>query len=708
MSKERSGIHNQRMTVPATMKRSALALAVSAAFGLPLAAAAPGDPVGGEFQVSTYTTGYQYTSSIAVEADGDFVIAWDSDGQDGSDEGIYAQRYNANGVRQGTEFQVNTYTTGLQRFPSIGVDGDGDFVIAWTSNGQDGDRNGVFARRYDAAGTAQGPEFQVNTRTTNRQEEPSVAVDANGDFVIAWECVDPFGTGTGSAIFVKRYDAAGTPKGDEFLVSTGGSSFEGFPSAGSDGNGGFVVAWDRLPGAGPSDREFEIYARRFDSAGVALGSDFRVNTETMGQRAFPDVAVAASGDFVVAWVSNGPNGSGDGQDGSDSGIYAQRYDATGAPRGTEFLVNSEATAGSQFAPAVASDGDGDFLIAWTSADDDIGAEIFAKRYNATGESQGAAFRVNTFTTSTQNFPAVAMNADGDLVVSWTSRQDGGSGDFGTYGVYAQRYEGAGGGGGPPDSDNDGIPDADDNCPAIANPDQTDGDGDGEGDACDTPPPTLPELEFVRLSETVGEGAGVRRIALRLSAASSTDVAVTVGYSDSALRGSDFSSPSRVTIPAGQITANFQLRVLNDSLDEPTEIVRMTLSAPSGATLGSGSQRTLTITDNDPTPTVQFRDASVNVPENRGVQNVVLQLSAASGQTVTVPIGYSGTAKRNSDYQGPSSITIPAGQREVSIPIQIINDILLEAQETIVVDLGTPTNAGRGSRTRHTVRIAAGL
>ncbi|MGQ0621508.1 MAG: hypothetical protein ACT4QA_16570 [Panacagrimonas sp.] len=74
----------------------------------------------------------------------------------------------------------------------------------------------------------------------------------------------------------------------------------------------------------------------------------------------------------------------------------------------------------------------------------------------------------------------------------------------------------------------------------------------------------------------------------------------------------------------------------------------------------------------------------------------------------MPIGYSGTARRNSDYRGPDSVTIAAGQSQVSIPIRIINDRLLEGQETVVLDLGAPSNAGRGSRTRFTIQIAAGL
>src|SRR5688572_1698217 len=74
-------------------------------------------PVGTEFRVNTFTTGAQRTvaeapQSLATDADGEFVVTWSSDGQDGSGYGIFAQRYNAAGTASGTEFRVNAFTTG--------------------------------------------------------------------------------------------------------------------------------------------------------------------------------------------------------------------------------------------------------------------------------------------------------------------------------------------------------------------------------------------------------------------------------------------------------------------------------------------------------------------------------------------------------------------------------------------------------------------
>ncbi|MEM8601157.1 MAG: hypothetical protein AAGF99_14650, partial [Bacteroidota bacterium] len=112
-------------------------------------------PAGAEFQVNTNTTNDQEIPSIAMDADGDFVIAWESDGQDGDGEGIYAQRYAADGTALGSEFQVNTYTTGRQIRPAVAMDADADLVIPCRSRGQDGEGEGVYAQRYDPTGLAQ-------------------------------------------------------------------------------------------------------------------------------------------------------------------------------------------------------------------------------------------------------------------------------------------------------------------------------------------------------------------------------------------------------------------------------------------------------------------------------------------------------------------------------------------------------------------------
>ena len=384
--------------------------------------------MGDEFQVNTFTTGAQRTSaespqSVAMDADGDLVVTWSSSGQDGSSYGVYAQRYNAAGVAQGSEFQVNTFTTGDQFFATVAMDADGDFVVTWTSTGQDGSGDGIYAQRYDAAGVAQGGEFQVNSFTTNNQRSSTVAMDADGDFVVTWESYTQDGSGDG--VYAQRYNAAGVAQGSEFQVNTFTTSQQSLSTVAMDADGDFVVTWWSYAQDGS---DYGIYAQRYNAAGVTQGIEFQVNTFTTGFQLFSTVAMDADGDFVVSWADYS-------QDGSSAGIYAQRYNAAGVAQGNEFQVNTFTTNAQRFS-TVAMDADGDFVVTWADySQDGSSAGIYAQRYNAAGVTQGSEFQVNTFTTNAQRFSTVAMDADGDFVITWTSTGQDGSGE----GVYAQRY-----------------------------------------------------------------------------------------------------------------------------------------------------------------------------------------------------------------------------------------------------------------------------
>jgi hypothetical protein len=101
-----------------------------------------------EFQVNTYTTESQKMPDVAMDGKGNFVITWTSWEQDGYWGGIFAQRFNKNGKPIGPEFQVNTYTESLQMYPAVAMDEKGNFVITWESYGQDGSKEGVYAKMF--------------------------------------------------------------------------------------------------------------------------------------------------------------------------------------------------------------------------------------------------------------------------------------------------------------------------------------------------------------------------------------------------------------------------------------------------------------------------------------------------------------------------------------------------------------------------------
>jgi len=155
------------------------------------------NPAGTEFQVNTYTPNTQRYSSAAGLSGGSFVVTWPSNAQDGSGYGVYGQVFNSSGSKVGAEFQVNTFTTNDQDYPSVAGLSGGGFVVTWTSNAQDGSGYGVYGQVFDSSGSKVGDEFPVNTYTPNNQDFPSVAALSGGGFVVAWNSWGQDGDSTG-------------------------------------------------------------------------------------------------------------------------------------------------------------------------------------------------------------------------------------------------------------------------------------------------------------------------------------------------------------------------------------------------------------------------------------------------------------------------------------------------------------------------------
>jgi hypothetical protein len=380
--------------------------------------------VGPEFHVNTFTTGLQGTPSVASAGDGRFVIAWTSVGPDGSGGGIFAQRYNPSGTPVGVEFQVNTYTTSEQRGPRVASDPNGNFVVVWVSVGQDGSDRGIYARRYDTT-SGPGPEFRVNTHTTARQNSPAVAMDPAGNFVVTWHSLGV--DGSSYSVQAQRYDALGNPQGGEFQVNSYTTGGQGYPAVALDPGGNFVIAWNgndfvngyqvgaqrfnaagtplggelqvTMPGGGAqngypavamnADSRFvvvwmrqyiggtfvDVFAQRYDPTGAPQGAVFQVNSYTTGYQTHPTMALDGAGNFVVTWRSY------DHQDGDYAGIFGRRFDPAGNSTG-EFQVNTYTTGWQEWS-SVSMDAAGNFVIAWQSEDGEEGdgeTGIIAQRF----------------------------------------------------------------------------------------------------------------------------------------------------------------------------------------------------------------------------------------------------------------------------------------------------------------------------------------
>ncbi|MEY4980123.1 MAG: hypothetical protein RLZZ352_2393, partial [Pseudomonadota bacterium] len=377
-------------------------------------------------RVNTTTSGEQTESAVTALADGGYVVTWQSQHQDGSGWGIYAQRFDVNGNKTGAETLVNTTASNDQQSPSITALADGGYVVAWTSQYQDGSDWGVYLQRFDAGGAAVGNETRVNTFTSNSQSTPTITALADGGYVVAW--MSWYQDGHDWGIHAQRFDASGAAVGTETQINTYTSYSQQSPSITALADGGYVVAWMSLYQDNGWDG-WGIYTQRFDASGAAVGTETLTNTTTNNHQMEPTITALADGGYVVAWMSQHQNDQWD--------VYTQRFDASGAAMGTETQINTYTTY-SQQSPVVTALADGGYVVVWMSIPQDSGGwdwGIYAQRFDASGAAVGIETLVNSFTAYNQHQPSVTGLADGGYVITWTSENQDGSGN----GIYSQRY-----------------------------------------------------------------------------------------------------------------------------------------------------------------------------------------------------------------------------------------------------------------------------
>jgi hypothetical protein len=351
-----------------------------------------------------------YRQSLAVFPDDRFVVVWT--GLDSGDYNVYGRRFGADAAALAGPFRVNSVTDNGQSSPVVATFPDGRFVVAYGSEAaaQDSD-GGVCARRYGADGSAEGPEIVVNTWKSKVQSTATIGASADGRYLIAWMSYGQEGAVTG--IYAQRFLSNGTPAGSEFRVNTTIANEHQAPVAAALSSGGYVVAWTATDTQGKS-----IFARRFAADGTTVGSEFRVNTTIDGyRRRSPAIAALTNDRFVVTWTSEDSNGIWE-------DVYGQRFKATGAKDGGEFMINPLVSR-SQFSTSVAAFADDRFVVAWmddTNRDCGTGFcyfDVYARRFNADGTAQDSNdFRIHTLLSNNQGSPTAATFSNGRFGFVW--------------------------------------------------------------------------------------------------------------------------------------------------------------------------------------------------------------------------------------------------------------------------------------------------
>ncbi len=181
------------------------------------------------------------------------------------DSVIRARQVSATGALLREEIEVNTFT--VSDCPSVATAPDGSFVVVWRTVGQDTPYVGsVRGQLFAADGTKVGEEFRINGSTTDDARCPSIAADAQGNFVVVWENL-PYPDTTCTDVLGRLYRKDGTAVGPEFSLSVDSSACEEQPQVAFGPNGVFAATWTRFNGSFD-----DVYAARFSACPDLGGS----------------------------------------------------------------------------------------------------------------------------------------------------------------------------------------------------------------------------------------------------------------------------------------------------------------------------------------------------------------------------------------------------------------------------------------------------
>jgi hypothetical protein len=435
-------------------------------------------------------------SPVAMASTGKSMVVYSGPNQNEVGSGnndVLLQIVNPDGSLS-TNLTVNTTTAGDQTFGNVAVNptGAGNYVVVWSGRGdQTGqlDANGIFMQRFNASNARSGSETLVNTSTNPNiiQSRPTVAMDEDGNYVVAWVDERTENGEFRRNIYLRHFTAGGVPINnavennttERVLSATAQDQRHVSVAMGADGN--YLVVWSEFVGG-----LYRAFGRYFTPTNIT--APFPLSDAGLVRNQFyPTAAIDDSGDFIVTWTETLQGFDIPDLTDTATDVFVRRFSAPvfgsapipkADPTGsTAALVvpNSDFSGGAQRFSRVAVDRTtGDYVIVWdgvgpttskrtTTSNDPsqvpadsaaTGGGVFGERFRDNGAPIGATagnptgglFRANTTTPGAQRISGVAVRAEttstanaSNVIVAWS-----GNGiqpnQADTQGVFFQRFQ----------------------------------------------------------------------------------------------------------------------------------------------------------------------------------------------------------------------------------------------------------------------------
>ncbi len=286
-----------------------------------------GTPIDGEdVQVNRDDEFFVTDPAVAMDPVGSFAVTWTGDSE------IRGRHFDAAWDMYGDEFRVNSETIGNDRLhSSVAINQGGNFVAVWhTQIGPGGvGKRDINGRLFNSSGQPVSADFPVNADisppvpTPLIDDNPSVAMNGEGFFVVAWDShsggpLSPPPDGDRLAILSRRFDPSGLPlDASDVVVNTHAEGNQYLPTVAMSPEGQFVITWNSGDNEATQDGELAgVFGQAYFFDGSQNGGEFLVNTTIAGDQLWPAVAMNGTGNFVIAWMSEDKDGN---------GIFAQMF-----------------------------------------------------------------------------------------------------------------------------------------------------------------------------------------------------------------------------------------------------------------------------------------------------------------------------------------------------------------------------------------------
>lgn len=366
-------------------------------------------PINNSSQVNSTEFGQQHSPAIALSADNSRVIAWEDESGALGNSDIYVRSFNADGTEKLHDFVVNSDQSGQQRNPDIAVDEQGNFVVVWED---DQDNNGYFevmAKGFWADGSVRFDGLIVNSVKKYQQQAAKIDMNNDGSFVVVWQDGHWY-----YDIMAKGFNADGSIRFTDMRVNAATRGQQKSADVSVDEQGEFTVVWQDDT---DKNRSYDIMAKSFDANGKERLQDFIVNSSSAGQQKSPRITTLLDGGFVVVWEDNRSLLTA-------SEVVVKGFDYLGNEKIAEFTVNS-VSRGQQKEPAINSNSEGHFIVAWSDIQGLGGqGEIIARSFDKNGLSLMDDYTVNVQENGDQSKSAVALlNGDDGFWAVWQDDAD---------------------------------------------------------------------------------------------------------------------------------------------------------------------------------------------------------------------------------------------------------------------------------------------